>query len=166
MSPRESSKIIKKGGGKVLTTFSTASPCAPAVRAFGVPVFYATSWCFPRSSQEGNQGVPPWIPLFVPRYKSYQEIDMFLGCAVLQGSHHARQAKKAKFVKAIPISWRRRERGPTSCGSTYGTARFLSLYRDRRSCKGKPLFSFIQVLEGSLRGTSRKKFPSTFSYSN
>ena len=52
MSPRESSKIIKKGGGKVLTTFSTASPCAPAVRAFGVPFFYATSWCFPRSSQE------------------------------------------------------------------------------------------------------------------
>ena len=37
--------------------------------------------------------VPPWIPLFVPRYKAYQEINIFLGCAVLQGGHHARLAK-------------------------------------------------------------------------
>jgi len=42
--------------------------------------------------------VPPWIPLFVPRYKAYQEINIFLGCAVLQGSHHARQIWEAKCV--------------------------------------------------------------------
>jgi len=44
------------------------SYCATVSRAER-NAFYATSWHFPRSSQERNQGVPPWIPLVARRFK-------------------------------------------------------------------------------------------------
>ena len=42
--------------------FYVRSYCASATRAER-EAFYATSWRFPRSSQERNQGFPPWNPL-------------------------------------------------------------------------------------------------------
>ncbi|MBQ7397820.1 MAG: hypothetical protein IJW09_03225 [Clostridia bacterium] len=60
----------------------------------------ATSWCAPRSGQETRQDVPSWnslgTPLALPRYKAKQEIDVSNFHAVLQGRHHARQAKNSK----------------------------------------------------------------------
>jgi hypothetical protein len=68
------------------------------LRALGVPVFEVTSLLFHKEvTKKGNQGVPPWIPLSVPRCKAKDEIDISLACAVLQDSHHARQAKNQKF---------------------------------------------------------------------
>ena len=56
-----------KMGQDFLLSAPTYAHTASLRLALSGLLFYATSWRFPRSSQEGNQGFSPWIPLISRR---------------------------------------------------------------------------------------------------
>ena len=122
---------------------------------------YVTSFSFKKEvTKKVNQRLPPLETAFVPRYKVYQEIDISLAGAVLQGSYHARQAENARFVKAILLWWSGWERDPPLAGAIVWHSGVHSPYRDRRSCSGYAPVSSLKVFGGV--GTFFQKVPTSF----
>ena len=123
-----------------------------------------------------RQGVPPWIPLSVPRYREKQERSHKLSLypAPRQTPRAAGRKRKASLFPVgdgpwtsrlktqcrangasrrhpLPVkqsSWSGWGWGPAACGSYCVKQRIFSPYSDRRSRPGYTLVSSIKVLEG------------------
>ena len=88
---------IFRGLAKVEATSSTDDHTASLRLALICTVFSVHSLSSDKErTKKTDQRLPPLETAFVPRYKEHQEIDKSLVCAVLQGSHHERQAEEAR----------------------------------------------------------------------